>query len=65
VDASDFKTFIFPLLFFKHISDGFLRQRATALLSLVERATGKQVTGQDSDEAKAAFGGSLVGQTQE
>jgi hypothetical protein len=38
----------------------FLRARARALLSLIEGATGKSVTGRDSDETIAAFGDSLA-----
>jgi hypothetical protein len=40
--------------------EAFLRARASALLGLVEKATGKQVSGRDSDEAQAAFGGPLT-----
>jgi hypothetical protein len=40
--------------------DGFLRARGTKLLDLIESATGKQVTGRDSDETVAAFGAPLV-----
>jgi hypothetical protein len=35
--------------------DGFLRDRAGRLLNLIEQATGKQVTGRDSDETIRAF----------
>jgi hypothetical protein len=38
----------------------FFRRRATALLDLVEGATGKQVTGRDSDETVHAFGAPLI-----
>jgi hypothetical protein len=38
----------------------FIRERAIRLLDLIERATGKQVTGRDSDETVAAFGAALV-----
>lgn len=48
-----------PALLRQDDFEGFLRQRASALLDLVEQATGKQVTGRNSDEVKAAFGGSL------
>ncbi len=40
--------------------DTFIRDRAIKLLDLIERATGKQVTGRDSDETVAAFGAALV-----
>jgi hypothetical protein len=40
--------------------DSFVRSRAAELLGLVERATGKQVSGRDSDEVKNAFGASLI-----
>jgi hypothetical protein len=39
--------------------NGFIRQRAAALLSLIESATGKIVSGRDSEETSKAFGGSL------
>lgn len=39
--------------------DGFLRTRAGALLDLVEKATGKQIGGRDSEETISAFGGPL------
>ena len=35
--------------------DGFLRDRAGRLLNLIEQATGKQVTGRDSDETIRTF----------
>jgi hypothetical protein len=38
----------------------FIRDRAIKLLDLIERATGKQVTGRDSDETVTAFGAPLV-----
>ena len=41
---------------------GFIRNRATRLLDLIERATGRTVTGRDSDEVKKAFGGPLLSQ---
>ncbi len=41
---------------------GFIRDRATALLDLIEKATGRTVSGRDSDEVKKAFGGPLVRQ---
>lgn len=40
--------------------DAFIRRRASALLSLIEDATGKTVTGRDSEETMKAFGGVLV-----
>jgi hypothetical protein len=40
--------------------DGFIRLRASALLDLIEGATGKAVSGRDSDETKKAFGGVLL-----
>ncbi|MFO0757496.1 MAG: DUF262 domain-containing protein [Byssovorax sp.] len=39
---------------------GFIRDRATRLLDMIERATGRTVSGRDSDEVKAAFGGALM-----
>jgi len=39
----------------------FLRTRAGALLDLVETATGKQISGRDSEETIKAFGGVLPG----
>jgi len=44
--------------------DAFIRARATALLGLVEKATGKQVTGRDSDQVQADFGGPLLNTAQ-
>ena len=43
--------------------DAFLRARAGALLKLVENATGKQISGRDSDETVKAFGGPLPART--
>jgi hypothetical protein len=40
--------------------DNFIRDRATKLLDLIEKAIGKSVTGRDSDEVIAAFGGKLT-----
>lgn len=40
--------------------DGFIRQRASALLGLIESATGKSISGRDSEETIKAFGGSLT-----
>ena len=39
---------------------GFLRDRATRLLDLIEEAMGKKVSGRDSEEVVAAFGGPLM-----
>ena len=39
---------------------GFIRHRATALLDRIVKATGRSVTGRDSDEVKKAFGGPLL-----
>lgn len=39
--------------------DGFVRDRATRLLDLIEKATGKAIAGRDSTETISAFGGSL------
>lgn len=39
--------------------DGFIRTRAGALLDLIVKATGKQISGRDSEETVSAFGGSL------
>jgi hypothetical protein len=38
----------------------FIRDRASALLGLIEEATGKPIAGRDSEEVIKAFGGSLV-----
>ena len=40
--------------------DAFLRKRAVALLGLIRKATGKEISGANSEEAAKAFGGSLV-----
>jgi hypothetical protein len=40
--------------------DGFIRLRAAALLGLIEGATGKAVSGRDSEETAKAFGGALA-----
>jgi len=40
--------------------DDFIRLRANALLSLVEVATGKEISGRDSQETVNAFGRALV-----
>jgi len=40
--------------------DGFIRRRASALLGLIEEATGKAVSGRDSEETAKAFGGVLT-----
>lgn len=39
--------------------DSFIRHRASALLGLIESATGKSVPGRDSEETAKAFGGAL------
>lgn len=39
--------------------DGFIRRRASALLELIEGATGKTVVGRESEETAKAFGGVL------
>ena len=39
--------------------DGFIRRRASALLGLIESATGKAVPGRESEETAKAFGGAL------
>jgi len=39
--------------------DGFIRHRASALIGLIEAATGKVVSGRDSEETSKAFGGVL------
>jgi hypothetical protein len=39
--------------------DGFIRLRAVALLSLIEKATGKDVAGRDSEDTIKAFGEAL------
>jgi hypothetical protein len=40
--------------------DGFIRRRASALLGLIEGATGKVISGRDSEETAKAFGGALT-----
>lgn len=40
--------------------DGFIRNRGSRLLDLIEMATGKAIAGRDSTETVAAFGGPLV-----
>ena len=40
--------------------DEFIRRRAIALLGLIEAATGKAVSGRESEETVKAFGGALV-----
>jgi len=40
--------------------DGFIRLRAAALLGLIEQATGKAVSGRDSEDTVKAFGASLA-----
>jgi hypothetical protein len=40
--------------------NSFIRDRATSLLDLIEKAIGKSVTGRDSDEVITAFGGKLI-----
>lgn len=40
--------------------DSFIRLRASALLGLIEDATGKDVSGRDSGETAKAFGGALI-----
>jgi hypothetical protein len=40
--------------------DGFIRRRASALLALIEAATGKEVSGRESEETDKAFGGLLT-----
>jgi hypothetical protein len=40
--------------------DGFIRDRASRLLDLIEKATGKAVAGRDSTETSLAFGGVLM-----
>jgi hypothetical protein len=39
--------------------DGFIRLRAASLLGLIEQATGKTVSGRDSEDTVKAFGASL------
>ncbi|WP_186136292.1 DUF262 domain-containing protein [Burkholderia gladioli] len=40
--------------------DAFIRLRAGALLNLIEQATGKAVSGRDSEDTVKAFGGALT-----
>lgn len=51
-----------PLLLRGDDFSGFLRDRATRLLTLIESAMGKGVPGRDSEETVTAFGGPLVNQ---
>jgi len=51
IDAATMRSDAFP---------AFILARAASLLDLVERATGKTVTGRDSEEVVTAFGGALV-----
>ena len=44
----------------KDLFDSFIRLRASALLDLIKDATGKAVSGRDSDETIKAFGGDLM-----
>ncbi|MCA4045714.1 hypothetical protein LDZ95_25435, partial [Pseudomonas aeruginosa] len=39
--------------------DAFIRQRAAALLTLIEQAMGKTIAGRDSEETVKAFGATL------
>ena len=55
---------VLPALMRSDDFDGFLRARAGALLDLVERASGKQIAGRDSEETIDAFGGALPPRTQ-
>jgi hypothetical protein len=52
--------FIEPVALRNDAFDTFIRDRAIKLLDLIENATGKQVTGRDSDETVTAFGTPLV-----
>ena len=40
--------------------DGFIRARAISLLDLIEKATGRPVTGRDSEDVLETFGGALT-----
>jgi hypothetical protein len=40
--------------------DSFIRRRASALLGLIEGATGKAVSGRESEESAKAFGGAII-----
>lgn len=40
--------------------DGFIIERAKSLLNLIENATGKTISGKDSDETEKAFGAKLL-----
>lgn len=40
--------------------DAFIRNRASALIGLIEQATGKTISGRDSEETVKAFGGGLL-----
>jgi hypothetical protein len=40
--------------------EGFIRARAISLLNLIEQATGKEVSGRDSEETVKAFGAVLI-----
>jgi hypothetical protein len=49
-----------PVLLRNDSFDLFIRDRGIKLLGIIEEATGKQVTGRDSDETVAAFGVPLM-----
>ena len=48
-----------PVLLRSDNFTGFLRDRAAKLLDLIEEAMGKKISGRDSEEVVAAFGGPL------
>jgi hypothetical protein len=50
---------IIPEMMQKDDFNGFIRSRASALLDLIEKATGKHIAGRDSEETLTAFGGEL------
>jgi hypothetical protein len=50
---------ISPALLRDDAFEEFIRDRAARLLNLIEEATGKAITGRDSDEVMQEFGGAL------
>ena len=61
LDSSLRSHLIQPELLRSDAFDEFIRDRAARLLSVIETATGRTVSGRDSEEVINAFGGSLFG----
>ena len=53
-----------PALLRGNVFGDFIRDRASGLITLIEKATGKRVSGKDSEEVVQAFGGVLLGATE-